>query len=627
MSAPSIMLPRTTLNIITSPQTEGLQTQRALLVGQVSPGIRASGKIVFAANPIAAATITLGGTAWTFVASGATAGQTNIAGTLALTLAALATALNASSDTNIVKAFYVASATTLFVFYKTGGTAGNAFTLAASLATPSGSTLLGGLASTGSSPGAGALVTDIGQTGAALNNLFGANSHLAQVGKAFRKVNAFTNLDAIALSDAANGLPATAQIVLAGTATRGGTLNFIIESAFYHTASVNVNVGDSAQTVLSNLNAAVAAFLGAPWTYSDDAATTAVFMAVNAGLHANDWVLAYTGNVPGITVTLTGWAGGSANPSLTSWSTPIANLRYQTIVWPAAYSSATIGAFLDARKNVTNRIMEGRAFTYKNLSLTAAQADTLAANSSEVVEFNNVPTATATYIGPHIPEAPDALAAKFAAARARRFETDQSISDIVSTNAVLDQFGGIALASLPYFNTPILNVGLPVPGTGYDEISQEHAETTGVAVMGVNDSGTAVITGVVVTTWQFDNAGNPDTTWRYLEARDTHGVVREYIVNNVRKRFEQSRLTSGDLNWGRDMANEALISAYIVGLCQDLQAQALIVDGLDATTFIKANLVVTINSLARSCTVNLVYWQVSQLEVIQGTVQFTFSGA
>ena len=165
MVAPSVVLPRVTLDLVRSPQKVGIAGQRALIVGQLSPGVRATGKVVFAANPVAAATVTLGGTAITFVASGATANQVNIGASLSATLIALAANLNANVDTNITKAQYVVSGTTLFVINKTAGTAGNSFTLAASVAIPSGATLTGGLASTGSAT-AGMLVSDIGHTAA-----------------------------------------------------------------------------------------------------------------------------------------------------------------------------------------------------------------------------------------------------------------------------------------------------------------------------------------------------------------------------------------------------------------------------------------------------------------------------
>lgn len=105
----------------------------------------ASGNISFGStNPSNGDTITLNGVTWTFVTSGATGDQTNIKGSLAATLIQLASDLNASSDPSLTVASYVAASTQLDISYNTSGTAGNAYTLAASAGTPSAATLTGG---------------------------------------------------------------------------------------------------------------------------------------------------------------------------------------------------------------------------------------------------------------------------------------------------------------------------------------------------------------------------------------------------------------------------------------------------------------------------------------------------
>lgn len=108
--------------------------------------IKATGSILFGANPSAGHTIDLNGVSWEFVASGATGNQTNIAGTLALTLAQLVIDLNGSADTDIDDATYSEDDTSLLIEHDTAGTGGNAFTLAASNATVSAATLTGGAA-------------------------------------------------------------------------------------------------------------------------------------------------------------------------------------------------------------------------------------------------------------------------------------------------------------------------------------------------------------------------------------------------------------------------------------------------------------------------------------------------
>lgn len=115
----------------------------------------AVGSATFSGNPAPNDTITLNGSAITFVASGATGNQVNIGGTLALTLASLAALVNGSSDTQISKVTATVNtgtnANTIVYFYdKTVGTGGNSYTLArsSSAITLSGATLAGGVADT-----------------------------------------------------------------------------------------------------------------------------------------------------------------------------------------------------------------------------------------------------------------------------------------------------------------------------------------------------------------------------------------------------------------------------------------------------------------------------------------------
>ncbi len=93
------------------------------------------GTITFASNPGSSDTITLGGTAVTFGPGHNVA----IGATLAITLASLATFLNASANVNLVKSTYTVTDTVLQIKYKLPGI--ETFTLAASVATRSAATL------------------------------------------------------------------------------------------------------------------------------------------------------------------------------------------------------------------------------------------------------------------------------------------------------------------------------------------------------------------------------------------------------------------------------------------------------------------------------------------------------
>jgi hypothetical protein len=112
--------------------------------------VAASGSITFAVQPAVNATVTINGTAFTFVASGAVGNQINIGANLAATLTALAVVLNASVVAGVALATYTGIATALNIAFDVLGATGNTFTLAASIApasngTVSAATLTGGL--------------------------------------------------------------------------------------------------------------------------------------------------------------------------------------------------------------------------------------------------------------------------------------------------------------------------------------------------------------------------------------------------------------------------------------------------------------------------------------------------
>ena len=186
--------------------------------------------------------------------------------------------------------------------------------------------------------------------------------------RSFRAVNDVTNLDVIALDDAGGGTAATAACIVAGTATAARTIYITVASATTSRYEIDVETGDTAAAVGAKILAAATADTEAPFTAALVTATV-TFTAASKGTHANTWLIsaldAYDrpAIVPGLTFTLTGWSAGATNPTLTTLFDDVQNIRYQNIVYPEAYASSYLAAFVDARKNVDNDIKDeiGRA--------------------------------------------------------------------------------------------------------------------------------------------------------------------------------------------------------------------------------------------------------------------------
>ena len=103
--------------------------------------------------------------------------------------------------------------------------------------------------------------------------------------------------------------------------------------------------------------------------------------------------------------------------------------------------------------------------------------------------------------------------------------------------------------------------------------------------------------------------------------------IREYFFNNLKSRFAQSRLTTGEVAQGRSMANEAVIRGFIVRMYNILSGPDFVLTqaGEDALKFFKENLVVTLDLANRKVTFSSKTPIVSQLGIILGSVQLSFT--
>jgi hypothetical protein len=114
----------------------------------------ATGGVSFASQPVAGQSITLNGTAVTFVAAGAIGNQVNIQSSLAGTVTALVAMLAASLDAQLVKFKYLQVNNGVLFTATTAGSAGNALTLSTTVTTAAltGPTLQGGTDAASSPP-------------------------------------------------------------------------------------------------------------------------------------------------------------------------------------------------------------------------------------------------------------------------------------------------------------------------------------------------------------------------------------------------------------------------------------------------------------------------------------------
>lgn len=474
---------------------------------------------------------------------------------------------------------------------------------------------------------AGSLVESIANGGAE-DALFGSTSMLATLVRANKVRNQQVQIDVIPLDDNGSGVAATGDFTVVGTASEAGTLTIIAGSEKNHKYTIAVANGDTATAIGANIEAAINADTQRPVTAANVAGVVTV-TAENDGTYGNSIPLEIRGEVGGLTLTVNGMSGGAVDPVLTNVFDVIGQNRYQAIVWAYPDDTVELRGLLDPRFNADGRVLDGVGFTAKNDSSANLRTLADALNSQSLVIVGGSQETETKYSGGDVVEIPMVKASVLAGYRALRLDTaGYNISDLViTTNGPLDSFGGPALASKPYFNMPFADLFPISVGRGFDDSEIEALLDSGVAVLGNNIAGNAVISGEVPTTYKNDSAGNPDITFKFLNYVDTASQSREYFYNNYRARFAQSRLTEGDVLKGRDMANAQVVRSYSKRLYQDLSGVdfVLLEAGEDALVFFDTNLIISIDKALGKVTIQMTVPIVTQLREIAATMKIAFS--
>jgi hypothetical protein len=280
----------------------------------------------------------------------------------------------------------------------------------------------------------------------------------------------------------------------------------------------------------------------------------------------------------------------------------------------------------DARFNASNNILDGIVFHGRSATAANAASAVASLNSQSLVVMGNNKLNATLHKGPAILQPADWVAAYFMGVRDKRLSTGAQIADLITaTNSPRDATGGPALASLPYFNTPLRQT--PVTGTAniYSGTELIEFEDDGFPSFGVYTAVHAMIMGPVVTTWTTDAAGNPNDSFHYLNYVDTGSVCREIIFRTLKATFAQSRLTEGDLLPGRAIENAASIKSKLVAIYKVLADAALVQAGEAAVSFFSENTSVEVSLATRTVTINGVLPIVTQLGTLNYNLALAFT--
>jgi phage tail sheath gpL-like len=477
----------------------------------------------------------------------------------------------------------------------------------------------------------GELYYDAPNTDADINTIFGDASHVSGLLRNFRAINKVSPVDVYPF--AGTGTASTATIAFTGAATAAGSYDIIVGSKYLCSASVDIpdltTANDAAVAVDAALSPLVTKL---PFDVSE-ATGTVTLTARMGGTIAEDFDIELRGTVPGLTATVTYWSGGAGDPATpgTDVVDAIVGRRYQTIIWPAAYPVANMVTEMDSRFNADVGVFDG-VMVQTHVATLANVKDYIDDYNSQsfAVLWNkaiNTDVTNLYHVGGAIIEMPDVITAKFAALRALRLTDGSNIAPYMSTSSPLDQFGGVSLASLPYFNTIVPAISTPI-NTEFPNFEDiEEATSGGASVIGPNSAFNTTILGEMVTTYLVDPvSGDPDTSYKFLNTVDTISAIREIVVRKCAARYSQTRLTDGYLIPGRDMANENSIRAFLNEIYDELAELALVQAGSDAKQDFNSGLVVTVDVAGQKVTISMQPLLVTQIRAIIGTISINTGG-
>lgn len=481
----------------------------------------------------------------------------------------------------------------------------------------------------GSAP-AGVLVQDIADDGSE-DALFGARSHLAGIVRNFKLDNKTTEIDVIPLDDPVGSVLGKGYIDITGTATADAEIVFVIISEQICKITVNIATGEDAVAINAKITAAINATPTAtftPVTIAGPGDSRIALETAQKGVVANGPGISLEGGVPGVSFDLSYFRSGTGVPDLTGVFDAIGGQRYTTIIWPSSYPLDEVKELLDSRFNSQNAVLDGVALQTKIDTPTNLRTYAAAVNSQSIVVIGQRLTDDDYHSGGSIIEHPDHIAAQVGAVRELRLTTGAPLTRYLTTSAESDQFGGPAIASLPYANTALPQLPVSLPKYDLSEPDARELRDSGVGVIGPNRVYNGTIMGELVTTYLTDNAGNPDDSFKYLNTVDTESKIRELYYLNLKKRFGQSRATNGGLSPGRDLVNVPLMRAVCKSIFQLLSSPeyTLTASGAAALEDYDENLQVSLELRTGTFTINQKPLIVGQLRAIIGTIKVNFGG-
>lgn len=369
-------------------------------------------------------------------------------------------------------------------------------------------------------------------------------------------------VDTISLTNPSGGVGSEGGFVFDGTATETKVVTFRpFDDEFK--IDLQITKGDTKEVVAQALTDAINANTDLPFTATKDTATCKI-KSLAFGTTMDGCIARFSEEVAGLTISELESSGGSGVFVTANIFNDVYD-RYHTIVFDSSLSFDTVAEFLEPRFNSENSILGGIGVTVSTEALSNAKSEAESRNQKTMVVIGNFEIVSTQGRG-KFNAIPILLASEFAAKRSLRFKNGAIISDILATTR--EYLGGMAMATLPYHNTPMSYLS----SINESEMSiQEVKELNklGYSLL-VNSQGYSKL-GSMVTFYKKNPSGLDDNTYHYLNSVDSAMVISEYFFLNLKNLTSQSRFTPDAISAGAyDIYNKENLLNELVSLYQDL---------------------------------------------------------
>lgn len=458
------------------------------------------------------------------------------------------------------------------------------------------------------------------------DTLFGKQSMLAGMVRAAKGYNKATQMDALVLED--NGSTfAAGDFAITGTATETGILTFIVGSRKQFTYKITVTNGDTATEVGDALVAAIVLTDTSPFN-SANVAGTVTLTAVNAGEVGNSIGVEITGLVAGISIVPSKLLGGATDPLLTTIFALVGDIRYQTVIMPVEYLSQTVAVdFMNNRFNPPgDKLLDGVCISTLTDTFTNLKTSTIAANSQSFVIMANRTVTETNYIGSALFELDYEISSQFGAVRSLRLTEDADISQFVISQQInRDSRGGIHISTLPYHDTPFVNLSVIDINEMWTDEERVDLKAAALGILGNNIANSGIIADDIVTRYLTNSAGESDLSFKFLNFVDQASTVRDVFHTTLKSVYAQSRLTTGSLVPGFNITNQADIKAELMSIYLFLAENAVVISGADAIRTFKNSITVKVLEVEGKVEITMLDPVVSQLREMDVIMRLTFS--